>query len=80
MTIHWLELAEGLAQAQAAAAARLMLADASAEGRAERVVVRCTRRTREESGGCGERAGVQGGRGMHAGCAREGRWVSASGI
>jgi general secretion pathway protein L len=32
VTIHWLELAEGLAQAQAAAAARLMLADASAEG------------------------------------------------
>ena len=32
VTIHWLELAEGLTQAQAAAAARLMLADASAEG------------------------------------------------
>ena len=32
VAIHWLELAEGLAQAQAAAAARLMLADASAEG------------------------------------------------
>jgi len=31
VTIHWLELAEGLTQAQAAAAARLMLADASAE-------------------------------------------------
>jgi general secretion pathway protein L len=31
-TNHWLELAEGLTQAQAAAAARLMLADASAEG------------------------------------------------
>ena len=35
VTIHWLELAEGLAQAQAAAAARLMLADASAEGLAD---------------------------------------------
>jgi general secretion pathway protein L len=32
VTIHWLELADGLTQAQAAAAARLMLADASAEG------------------------------------------------
>ena len=32
VTIHWLELAEGLTQAQAAGAARLMLADASAEG------------------------------------------------
>jgi general secretion pathway protein L len=32
VTIHWLELAGGLTQAQAAAAARLMLADASAEG------------------------------------------------
>jgi general secretion pathway protein L len=32
VAIHWLELAEGLTQAQAAAAARLMLADASAEG------------------------------------------------
>jgi general secretion pathway protein L len=32
VAIHWLELAEGLAPAQAAAAARLMLADASAEG------------------------------------------------
>lgn len=32
VTIHWLELAEGLAPAQAAAAAKLMLADASAEG------------------------------------------------
>jgi len=32
VTVHWLELAEGLTQAQAAAAARLMLADASAEG------------------------------------------------
>ncbi len=32
VTIHWLELAGGLAPAQAAAAARLMLADASAEG------------------------------------------------
>jgi general secretion pathway protein L len=31
VAIHWLELAEGLAPAQAAAAARLMLADASAE-------------------------------------------------
>jgi general secretion pathway protein L len=31
VTIHWLELAEGLTQPQAAAAARLMLADASAE-------------------------------------------------
>ena len=31
VTVHWLELAEGLAPAQAAAAARLMLADASAE-------------------------------------------------
>ncbi|HEY5713650.1 MAG TPA: type II secretion system protein GspL [Allosphingosinicella sp.] len=30
VTIHWLDLAGGLAQAQAAAAARLMLADASA--------------------------------------------------
>jgi general secretion pathway protein L len=30
VTIHWLDLAEGLAPAQAAAAARLMLADASA--------------------------------------------------
>lgn len=45
VAIHWLDLAEGLTQAQAAAAARLMLADASAEalgdlhvavGRAER--------------------------------------------
>jgi hypothetical protein len=35
VTIHWLELAEGLTQAQAAAAARLMLADASAEGLAD---------------------------------------------
>jgi general secretion pathway protein L len=35
VTIHWLELVEGLAQAQAAAAARLMLADASAEGLAD---------------------------------------------
>ena len=32
VTVHWLELAEGLTHAQAAAAARLMLADASAEG------------------------------------------------
>ena len=32
VTIHWLELAGDLTQAQAAAAARLMLADASAEG------------------------------------------------
>jgi general secretion pathway protein L len=32
VAIHWLELAEGLAPAQAAAAAKLMLADASAEG------------------------------------------------
>ncbi|HTU13348.1 MAG TPA: type II secretion system protein GspL [Allosphingosinicella sp.] len=32
VTIHWLELAPDLAQAQAAAAAKLMLADASAEG------------------------------------------------
>src|SRR6218665_3016216 len=32
VAIHWLALAEGLTQAQAAAAARLMLADASAEG------------------------------------------------
>ena len=31
VAIHWLDLAEGLTQAQAAAAARLMLADASAE-------------------------------------------------
>lgn len=31
VAIHWLELAEGLTQAQTAAAARLMLADASAE-------------------------------------------------
>ncbi len=31
VAIHWLELAEGLTQAQAAAAARLMLAEASAE-------------------------------------------------
>lgn len=31
VAIHWLDLAEGLAPAQAAAAARLMLADASAE-------------------------------------------------
>lgn len=31
VAIHWLELAEGLAPAQAAAAARLMLADASAD-------------------------------------------------
>ena len=31
LTLHWIELAEGLAPAQAAAAARLMLADASAE-------------------------------------------------
>ena len=31
VTVRWLELAEGLAPAQAAAAARLMLADASAE-------------------------------------------------
>jgi len=31
VAIHWLELAQGLAPAQAAAAARLMLADASAE-------------------------------------------------
>ena len=30
VAIHWLDLAEGLAPAQAAAAARLMLADASA--------------------------------------------------
>lgn len=35
VAIHWLELAEGLTQAQAAAAARLMLADASAEGLAD---------------------------------------------
>ena len=35
VTVHWLELAEGLTQAQAAAAARLMLADASAEGLAD---------------------------------------------
>ncbi len=32
VTIHWLDLADGLTQAQAAAAARLMVADASAEG------------------------------------------------
>jgi general secretion pathway protein L len=32
VTIHWLALAEGLTQAQATAAARLMLADASAQG------------------------------------------------
>lgn len=32
VAIHWLALAEGLTQAQAAAAARLLLADASAEG------------------------------------------------
>ena len=31
LTLHWIELAGGLAPAQAAAAARLMLADASAE-------------------------------------------------
>ena len=31
VAIHWLDLAEGLTEAQAAAAARLMLADASAE-------------------------------------------------
>ena len=31
LTLHWIELAEGLAPAQAAAAARLMLADASAQ-------------------------------------------------
>lgn len=31
VTIHWLDLADGLAPAQAAAAARLMLADASAD-------------------------------------------------
>jgi general secretion pathway protein L len=31
VAVHWLELADGLAPAQAAAAARLMLADASAE-------------------------------------------------
>jgi general secretion pathway protein L len=31
VAVHWLELAEGLAPAQAAAAARLLLADASAE-------------------------------------------------
>ena len=31
VTLHWLDLADGLAPAQAAAAARLMLADASAE-------------------------------------------------
>ncbi|HWT12859.1 MAG TPA: type II secretion system protein GspL [Allosphingosinicella sp.] len=31
VTVHWLDLADGLAPAQAAAAARLMLADASAE-------------------------------------------------
>ena len=35
VVIHWLELAEGLTVAQAAAAARLMLADASAEGLAD---------------------------------------------
>lgn len=35
VTIHWLELAEGLTEAQAAAAARLMLVDASAEPIAE---------------------------------------------
>jgi len=35
VAIHWLELAEGLAPAQAAAAARLLLADASAEPLAE---------------------------------------------
>jgi len=35
VAIHWLALAEGLTQAQAAAAARLMLADASAEGLAD---------------------------------------------
>ena len=35
VTVHWLELAEGLTLAQAAAAARLMLADASAEGLAD---------------------------------------------
>ena len=35
VTVHWLELAEGLTQAQAAAAARLMLADASVEGLAD---------------------------------------------
>ncbi|HYN46056.1 MAG TPA: type II secretion system protein GspL [Allosphingosinicella sp.] len=35
VAIHWLDLAEGLAPAQAAAAARLMLADASAEALAD---------------------------------------------
>ena len=35
VTIHWLDLAEGLAPAQAAAAARLMLADASADSLAD---------------------------------------------
>lgn len=35
VAIHWLELAEGLAPAQAAAAARLMLADASAHALAD---------------------------------------------
>jgi general secretion pathway protein L len=35
VAIHWLELAEGLAPAQAAAAARLMLADASADSLAD---------------------------------------------
>ena len=35
VAIHWLDLADGLAPAQAAAAARLMLADASAEGLAD---------------------------------------------
>lgn len=35
VAIHWLDLAEGLTPAQAAAAARLMLADASAEGLAD---------------------------------------------
>lgn len=35
VAIHWLELAEGLTQVQAAAAARLMLADASAESLAD---------------------------------------------
>jgi general secretion pathway protein L len=35
VTIHWLDLAEGLTLAQAAAAARLMLADASADALAD---------------------------------------------
>lgn len=35
VALHWLDLADGLTQAQAAAAARLMLADASAESLAQ---------------------------------------------